>query len=265
MKLGARVGGACLGVVAAMWVLSRSAGFDVVADVAPNNASQGPSADAWLGTDHLGRDVLWRLITGSEAFVGPAVLACAVAAALGVPGGALAGYTDGLAPRLVRWSLTVVASVPRLVLVLLVASIYGSEPAVLAAAVGAAWAPSLAEAVRGRVQSLRRAEFVLAARAHGHSTASILGRHVLWVNCRRLVGRNLLHLFGFFAVVESTLSYIGGFGVEEPQPSWGNMLAFEIGIHDGNLLAVAAPAAALWVTVLGAALAGEALTESGRE
>jgi ABC-type dipeptide/oligopeptide/nickel transport system permease component len=84
----------------------------------------------------------------------------------------------------------VVASVPRFVLVLLACMIYGSDPLVLATAAGASYAPGLGQAVYARLEALRGAEFVLAARAHGLSDARILGRHLLWVNCRRLVGRH---------------------------------------------------------------------------
>jgi peptide/nickel transport system permease protein len=245
------------------WVISVASDYDVVADVDPARAGLGPSATALLGTDHMGRDVFWRTVTASEAFVGPALVACAVALAIGVPLGALGGYAGGTTARVVRYVFDVVASVPRFVLVLLACMIYGSDPLVLATAAGASYAPGLGQAVYGRLEALRGADFVLAARAHGLSDARILGRHLLWVNCRRLVGRHLLYLFGFFLILETTLSYIGGFGIEEPKPSWGNMLAFEFGQHGMNALATLVPAAAIWLTVLGTVIVADALAEPG--
>ena len=89
----------------------------------------------------------------------------------------------------------------------------------------------------------------------------MMRRHLLWLSCRRIIGRHLLYLFGYFLLVESTLSYIGGFGIEEPMPSWGNMLAFEFGVPEGNPLAWFAPAVAIWGVILSAVLASDALAE----
>jgi peptide/nickel transport system permease protein len=250
-------------LVLVAWLVSIVSDYDVVADVDPARAGLGSASGVLFGTDHMGRDVFWRTITASEAFVGPALVACVVALALGVPLGALAGYVGGSAARVVRYVFDVVASVPRFVLVLLACMIYGSDPLVLATAAGASYAPGLGQAVYARLEALRGAEFVLAARAHGLSDLRILGRHLLWVNCRRLVGRHLLYLFGFFLILETTLSYIGGFGIEEPQPSWGNMLAFEFGQHGMNALATLVPAAAIWLTVLGTVVVADGLAEPG--
>jgi peptide/nickel transport system permease protein len=241
------------------WGLAALASYDVVADVDPTRAGLGPGAAHWLGTDHLGRDVAWRLLLGSRAFVAPATGAALVAGTLGVAAGALAGYLGGAVAVVVRYALTVTAAVPRFVLVLLCGAVLGSDPRVLAAASGVACMPAVGDAVQARLESLRDAEFVLAARAHGLGEARILLYHLLWVNCRGLVARQLLQAFGFFLVVETTLSYLGGFGVQEPTPSWGNMLAFEFGIPDGNLFAWLAPAVAIWAAILGTALLGQDL------
>ena len=256
-------GWATLALAATAWVVSLLSGYDVVADVDISRASAAPSAEHWLGCDHLGRDVFWRLVTASRAFFGPGLMACAVALALGVGGGAAAGWLGGPAAAAIRYVFTVVASLPRFVLVLLACAIYGNDVEVLAAAAGVAYAPVVGEAIYTRISAFRVAEFVLAAEAHGVHPARILGYHLLWVNCRNLVARHALNLFAFFLLLETTLSYIGGFGVEEPDPSWGNMIAFEWAIRDGNAWASVAPAVAIWVLILGAALAGEALAERG--
>ncbi len=264
---GARAAGVLLlGAVAVMWLTTFVTHYDVVADVAPTRASLGPAAAHWLGTDHLGRDVGWRLLYGSRAFVAPAIAAAGVAGLLGVTGGALAGWFGGAVAGGVRWGLTVTAAVPRLVLVLLAGAVLGPETWVLAVASGVACTPAMGEAVYAQLDSLRRSEFVFAARAHGLGEARILLFHLLWVSCRGLVARQLLQTFGFFLVVETTLAYLGGFGVQEPTPSWGNMLAFEFGIPDGNVLAWVAPALAIWVAALGTALLGQELgLEEGAE
>lgn len=254
-----------LALVLVAWLVGRLSGYDVVTDVAPERASLGPGQDHWLGTDHLGRDVLWRSMLACEAFVGPGLLACVVALLVGLPSGALAGYRGGPTAGLVRYVFAVIGSVPRMVLVLLACAALGNEPWVLAAAAGLAFAPGLGEAIYARIEALRQHEFVLAARAHGHSTWNIVAKQLLWVNCRRLIGQQLLYLFGFVALLETTLSYVGGFGIEEPRPSWGNMLSFEFGISDGNPLAWLVPALAIWLTLVATTRTAGALAERSRD
>lgn len=251
------VGLALLTVLAVAWLLALGAPYDVVADVDPSRASLGPSSADWLGTDHLGRDVAWRLLLGSRAFVAPGLLTALLAGGLGGLAGALAGWFGGPVSSVVRYGFTVGGSVPRLVLVLLAGAIFGPDTLVLAMATGLACAPAVGEAVTARLEELRRAEFVLALRAHGIPDARILLYHLLWVNTRGLIARHVLQAFGFFLVVETTLSYLGGFGVQEPTPSWGNMLAFEFGVPDGNLYAWLAPAVAIWLGIGAAALLGQ--------
>ncbi|MFH1468626.1 MAG: ABC transporter permease [Pseudomonadota bacterium] len=264
MSRSALFGAAVLGLVALAGLLAAFPGllpYDIIADVDPTRAGAGPSAAHWLGTDHLGRDVAWRLLLATRAFVGPGLLACALASVVGVGAGAIAGYLGGPVAGLLRYLSTVTASIPRFVLVLLAIAIYGNDTWLIGAVAGLAYSPAVAEAVFARIDSLRRAEFVLAARAHGLSDARILGYHLLWVNCRRMVGRHALNLFAYLLLLETTLSYIGGFGVMEPEPSWGNMLAFEFGQRTGNPWGVWAPALALWGTILCAGLVSDALAE----
>lgn len=261
MRVGAWSGAVVLVAVLLAWIGSYLLPYDLVTDVDPARAGLGPAAAHWLGTDHLGRDVAWRLLVGSRAFVGPGLLACLVASVLGVLAGAVAGYFGGWLAAALRFGSTVTASLPRFILVLLVISIYGNSIWLIGATAGLAYAPTVAEAVYGRIDSLRGEDFVLAARAHGLGRGRILFYHLLWVNCRDMVGRHALSLFGYLLLLETTLSYIGGFGVMEPEPSWGNMLAFEFGHHTDNPWGLWAPALAIWITILACNLLGEALAE----
>ncbi len=268
MKATQGIGAAIMCLVLVAWIASLVSGYNVVADVNPDRMNALPGSEHWLGTDHLGRDVAWRLMTASQVFVGPAIFACLLALLLGVPAGAWAGWVGGWGAECVRYLFTVVASLPRFVLVLLVCAIYGSTVWNLAAAAAIAYSPAIAEAVYGRIASFRRRGFVLAAEAHGVHWARILGWHLLWVNARTLIARHALQLFAYFLLVETTLSYIGaleagaGFGVPEPTPSWGNMIAFEWGVRDGNPWATWAPALAIWAVILGAMMMADGLAEA---
>ena len=264
MKWSARIGLGLLLALGAAWLLSLLGGYDVVIDVDVSRANQGPSAAHWLGTDDLGRDVGWRMLKATEAFVGPGLLACFLSFLLAVPGGAWAGWKGGWVAEGIRFLFTVLASLPRFVFVLLVCSIYGTDSWTLGVAAGIAYAPALSEAVYAKVSEFRQAGFVLAARAHGLSTPRILGIHILWVNCRGLVLRHLLQLFAFFLLLETTLSCLGDFGVQEPMPSWGNMIGIgrlQFGESNANALATWAPVAAIWLSILGCVLIAEASGE----
>lgn len=253
-----------LALLALAWALSWVLGYDVVLDVHPGLASEGPGLSRWLGTDHLGRDVARRLVVGTQAFVGPALAAAALAVGLGGGAGALAGWWGGAVAGLLRYALSVLASLPTLVAALLACAVLGDSVWVLAGAVGLGCAPGVGEAVYARVHSLRAVDFVAGLQAHGVHPARVLLYHVLWVSCRGLLARQALLAAVATMTVETTLSYIGGFGVPEPQPSWGNMIAFEWQIPGGNPWAWAAPALALWAVVWSASLTADALAE-GRD
>ena len=241
--------------------LAPLSGYAPGLDVDIAKANLAPNEIQWLGTDHLGRDVFWRLIFACQAFVWPGMLAGLVAVLLAVPFGSLAGYRGGMTEAVVRFACSVVSSIPRFVLILLICSIYGTELIVLALATGLAYAPTLCNAVYTRIESLRDCEYLLANRAYGVPASRILVVHLIFSACGRLIARHLVLLFGYFLVVETTLSYIGGFGVQEPQPSWGNMLVFEWG-RSGHPATMLAPMVALVGTILATSWLADALSEA---
>jgi len=258
------VGGGILLLLLLGAVLGPLSGYDVVADVDPQAAFSGPSWAHWLGTDHLGRDVAWRLVIACGPLVGPGLLACATGAALAVPLGTLAGVIGGPVGSAVRFLFTVVEGLPRFVLVLLVLAIYGQAGWILALVAGVAYAPTLGEAIYERLEGLRQADFILASRAHGVPERLLVVVHLLWGACRRLIARHLLGLFAFFLVLETTLSYLE-FGVAQPWPSWGNMLAFDLDHADAAPVALLAPAVAIWLVLAATTWVRRGLAERGHD
>lgn len=220
----------------------RALAIDAAAIAAP------PGNEHPLGVDHLGRDVLWRLVVGARAFVLPGLGALATAFALGLPAGLAAGWLGGGAASVLEQLTASVASLPRFVLVLLAMSVFGDTLAVLALASGVCYAPALADELRARVEVLRADETLLASEAHGVPPLRLLGGHVLLGACADLLVVHAARLLAFVVVLETSLSYLGGFGVPQPDPSWGNMLAFDWGwsVHP---VAGLAPAVALWTTL----------------
>lgn len=252
-----RFAGAILFAVLMAGLVAPWLGYDVGTSAQVDRAGLGPSLAHPLGTDHLGRDVAWRLLLSCEAMVLPALGAAGVALLTGVLSGAWAGLRGGSAATLVRYLYTVVQALPRFVAVLLAAAIYGPDPTVLAVATGFTYAPVLGAAVHSRLEELRRAEFVLGLRAHGVPPWRIVLVHLLWSACRRLIARHLLQVVAYLVVLETTLAYIGSFGVQEPTPSWGNMIVFEWG--RGNPVAAWSPIVALWIVLIACHQAAAAL------
>lgn len=238
--------------VLAALCLGALAPYDAVADVHPALADAGATWAHWLGTDHLGRDVLRRTLAGAGAFLGPGVGAALVAGLAGGALGAAAGWFGGAVAAALRAVTGALAAIPALGLVLLVLLVYGPGPGPLGVAAGLTAVPATAEAVYARMEQLRRSEFVLAARAHGLSDTRLFFRHLLWLNTRDVFVREMLGAVGVVLVTEVTLSYLGEFGVAEPQPSWGNLIAHALSTGCPNRLALAAPCAAvlvaLWAT-----------------
>ena len=225
--------------VAGLLVALRVAALFVDVDPAlpTDQPMLGPGDGHLLGTDQQGRDLADRLIVSVEAFFFPGLFACLVTVVLGVPAGSLTGFWPrSKAAAAARGLLTIVGAWPRLVLVVVVVAIFTasvSDPAafggvrlyLLAGLVGLSFVPQLAHALAEKVLHFQREQFVEAARAHGIPDARILGYHILWANCRDLVLRQACTLFGAFILVETSLSYLGHYGVPEPRPSWGNILA----------------------------------------
>lgn len=227
------------------------AGLSVPNEPDPVNmarALEGPSLQYPLGTDRLGRDLLRRTIAGSRAFFIPGLLAALIAVGLGMPLGALAGYEPRALRIDGRWRrrlgpvvrsflallLALPAALPRFVSIVLLFAAFGFGPTVLAVSLGVLYAAELGEDVRQRVLSCAREEYVTAARAEGLPPWRILGFHILWLHCRGLIARHLVHLWALVILVETSLSYLpGDFGVQEPDPSWGNMLS---GAQDAALV-----------------------------
>ncbi len=250
-----------LAVLAAVAVaaLASPLTYDLAVAVDLAARSTGPSSAHWLGTDHLGRDLFWRLVTAAGAFAGPGVGAAALCVAVAVPAGAAAGWYGGWIAGALRFGFTTLSAVPRFVLVLLVFSIYGNNLWLLSLAAGASYVPTLGESLYSRISELSRAEYVVANRAYGVPDWRILWVHLVWAAAGSLILRHALLLFGYVLVLECTLSYFDGFGVQEPAPSWGNMLVFEMGRTSG--LGVLLPGAAIWLTVLAISWVSAALDD----
>ncbi len=212
-----------------------------------------------LGTDFLGRDMLSRLILGIQAYFLPGLLAIAIALTLGTLFGVLAGYRGGRAESAVTYGSNLIDSFPRLVLILLVVAAFKPDIYYVMVIVGLTNVPAVITLVKGKIQFLRRKNFIEAATALGLPLRTIIGKHILWYNCRSVLVIQATLGMAEAILVETSLSYLG-FGVQEPTPSWGNMVQSGGNyLLQGHFWPSTAPALAILVTILGFHLLGDGL------
>lgn len=177
----------------------------------------------WLGTDSSGQSIFMLLVKGTEAFFVPGLLASLIALVGGVALGSFSGFYGGAIAYTGRYIVTLINSFPNLILVLLCTAVFGPNMKLIAVVVGITFIPHIAEEIRRKVAQLKAEEFVMAAHAHGLRDRQILFYHIVWLHCADLVLRQLVFLWGYLIILETSLNYLGR-GVLQEGISWGKML-----------------------------------------
>ena len=214
-----------------------------------------------LGTDFLGRDLQSRLILGIQAYFLPGLLAIAIAVAGGAVLGVLAGYKGGWLDTAITYFDNLLDSFPRLVLILLVIAAFKPDIYYVMVVVGITGIPVTANLIAGKIAFLRQKSFIEAAHALGLPAHTVILKHILWLNCRAPLVIQATLGMAEAILVETSLSYLG-FGVQEPTPSWGNMVQSGANyLLQGNFWPSTAPALAILATILGFQLLGDGLNK----
>ena len=212
-----------------------------------------------LGTDFLGRDLQARLILGIQAYFLPGLLAIAISVVGGSVLGVLAGYRGGWIAAVITYFANLLDSFPRLVLILLVIAAFKADIYAIMVVVGITGMPETANLIAGKISFLRQKNFIEAAHALGLPAHTVILKHILWLNCRALLVIQATLGMAEAILVETSLSYLG-FGVQEPTPSWGNMVQAGANYFlQGNFWPSTAPALAILATILGFQLLGDGL------
>ena len=221
-SLGLLIPSLALGLVVVLTLLAS-----VVAPYEPNTLSMQemlaqPSAEHPLGTDQLGRDVLSRVLHGGRTTIVMALIGTAAIVGLGLLVGLTSGYFGGRYDLVVSTILTILLSVPSLLLTLAILGVLGTGTnTLLVALIGAGWVGH-ARIFRSSVLSLRETVYVEAAHAMGASRARILARHILPNLLTTVVVLATLDM-GALILTVTSLSFLG-LGVQPPNADWGTML-----------------------------------------
>ena len=213
-----------------------------------------------LGTDHLGRDLLARVIFGAQPALLVASAAVLISGVLGMATGLVGGYFGGRVDDVLMRLADIQLAFPFILLAIAVIGVLGPSLPTIIIVIGVSSWVVYARVVRGTVLTLREREFVQAARALGGNDSRILIRHILpnafapWLVVATLDMARVI-------VIESALSFLG-LGVQPPAPTWGGMLA------DGRVYITTSwwlatfPGLAILVTVLGINLFGDGLRDT---
>ena len=226
----------------------------------PVQALQFPSAEHWMGTDEVGRDVYSRILFGTRVSLAVGLGVMAIALLIGVPLGLAAGLLGGPVDFLIMRLVEVFTAVPALLLALLLISVFGGGLGNVILALGiVAWLDAC-RLLRAQLLSLRERDFVLAARTVGVSNARIAVRHLLPNALAPLIVAITIGIpVAIFA--EAGLSFLG-LGVNDPVPSWGKMVGNAMSYMRVYWYLGVFPTLAIAITMLGFTFLGDGLRDA---
>jgi len=212
-----------------------------------------------LGTDRFGRDVWARLAYGARISLGVGVLAVLLSVSIGVLIGAASGFWPGTVGNLLLGLPDFALALPRVVLLLLLASLWQPSAALVVAVLGVTGWMTVARLVHGEVRALSARPFVESAVALGVGGPRVLMRHILPNAMTPVIVTAALGV-GNAIMLEAGLSFLG-LGVQPPTPSWGNLIASGRDTLVNAPWVATAPGVALVLVVVAATLLGDALRD----
>ncbi len=224
----------------------------------------GDCTTHWLGTDHLGRDVLSRVLYGGRVSLLIGFVGAIASATVGVTIGLIAGFYQGgpfrIVDDLIMWFITTLNSIPTLLLLILIATVAAPSISTLILVLALVTWTGIMRLIRGETMSHRSKEYIVAARAMGANAPRIMFIHIL-PNTLSILVTTLAIQIGSVILIESALSFLG-FGVRPPDPSWGNMLTgAQAHFRQGAHLSII-PGLMIVITVLCTYLIGDGLRDA---
>lgn len=224
-----------------------------------DNMLAEPSAEHWMGTDELGRDVFSRVVYASRISISTALIAVGVALLIGVPLGALAGAFGGWVDNVIMRVTDVFLSFPPLLLAIALVTLLGSGLTNAVIAIVISWWPWYTRLVRGQAVSIKERKFVQAAETIGTSKVKIIFKHII-PNCISPVIVQASMDIGGVIMTIASLSFLS-LGAQNPTPEWGLMISTGRAYFPDKWWCCIFPGLAIFLTVLSFNLLGDAIRE----
>jgi peptide/nickel transport system permease protein len=222
--------------------------------------AEGPSADHWLGTDELGRDILSRIIHGTRVSLQVGFIAVSISVFIGGFLGAVSGYYGGRLDNIVMRIMDVLLAIPSILLAIAIVSVFGGSLVNVMIAVGISSIPVYARIVKASVISIKEQEFIEAARAIGAKDLRIIFKHVLPNSMAPIIVQGTLGVAN--AILSAAgLSFIG-LGVQPPIPEWGAMLSGGRTFIRNSPHIATFPGVAIMITIFALNLLGDGLRDA---
>ncbi|HUV55602.1 MAG TPA: ABC transporter permease [Dehalococcoidales bacterium] len=233
-----------VGAVITLLLLLTGSFADFIAPYGMNECWVGdflgqPSAQFWLGTDNLGRDLLSRVIFGARVSVIVGLAASTLATVISALIGIVSGYLGGKVDLIIQRGVDAWMCLPGLVVLILLVSIIGASMWSIIIVLGISWGIGGSRIIRGAAINIKEDVYLQAAQVIGCSTTRILTRHVLPNVMATLIVLFSVRVPGII-LAEASLSFLG-FGIPPPAPSWGGMLS-----GTGRKYMFMAPWMAIW-------------------
>jgi peptide/nickel transport system permease protein len=220
-----------------------------------------PSAAHWLGVDHLGRDILSRLIWGARTVLSVAPVAVFGAAALGTILGLVAGYRGGIVDTIIMRVGDTLLAFPKIILYLIIIAKFGASAFNIIAVITVTQAPIIARIVRGVTLDVKNRDYVAAARMRGESALFIMLVEIL-PNARGPLIVDFFLRLGYTTIAIGVLGFLG-VGLPPPDPDWGGMVKEAYGMIFVWPHMTIIPALAISSLVVGANFLATGLREAG--
>lgn len=239
----------------AEWILPHDPTYSF-----PGMRGKPPEVNHWLGFDHIGRDLLSRIIYGARIALLVGLVATAVSVGIGVLVGALAGYFGGWVDAVLSRIVDTLMAFPLLALLIVLSAVLGPSLTTTIIVIGATTWARFARVVRADVMSLKQRDYIIAARAIGARSGGIIWRHIVPNVLGPVIVLASLGVGGII-ILESSLSFLG-LGIQPPTPSWGGTLA------DGRALIrqfphiATFPGIMIFITVLAFNLLGDGMRDA---
>ena len=224
---------------------------------------QAPSLEHWLGTDHLGRDVLSRLFWGTRVILFLAPTSVLLGILTGAPLGLVSGYVGGRLDAVIMRGVDILLSFPTLLIYILIVTSIGSSVIVVVIAISLGSVPPIARIVRSLTLDERTKDYVNAARLRGERRRYILLREILPNVSGPIIVDSCIRV-GYAIMAIGSLGFLG-LGIPPPTPDWGGM------INEGRKWifsmpwTVVAPAVALSSVVIGLNLLADGIREIAQQ